>query len=397
MSLPEEGTNFPKSLSPESYSYTSFLTTTTTDHQEPNNNHKNNIEIYERPSKQIKTNPWKSIPINHVSANASSSSSSSSSHLISFANFTSQPTDSHTRCGDVVITPVVVPKDEIVSYEDYLNQAYKSESYGSLDYKISYSSELGGVGTTKRSSIRSPLHAQDHVIAERKRRERLTERFIALSAIVPDLKKICKYSLHIYILLLFLSRKTLLVLDKASVLGDAIKYLKHLQERVKLLEEQIKKKKSEETINSSKLFACHDSSSCNENSGGCFNKTLPEIEARVSEKNVLIRIHCEKQKGFIPKMLSEIEKHHLTVINSSVLPFGGCTLDITIVAQVISTYPNLVTFGQLLLIVDCNYFIIMILVNLLYSSKKPFQFLQMDDEFCSTLNGLVRNLQTALQ
>lgn len=203
MSLPEEGTNFPKSLSPESY--TSFLTTT--DHQEPNNNHKNNIEISERPSKQIKTNTRKSIPINHVSANASSSSSSSSSHLISFANFTSQPTDSHTRCGDVVISPVVVPKDEIVSYEDHLNQAYKLESYGSLDNKINYSSELGGVGTKRCSTTlmaRTPSHAQDHVIAERKRRERLTERFIALSAIVPDLKKVWN-CIHIYTPLLFLS------------------------------------------------------------------------------------------------------------------------------------------------------------------------------------------------
>ncbi|KAK1316994.1 Transcription factor bHLH25 [Acorus calamus] len=35
-----------------------------------------------------------------------------------------------------------------------------------------------------------PSHTQaDHIIAERKRREKLSQRFIALSAIIPGLKK----------------------------------------------------------------------------------------------------------------------------------------------------------------------------------------------------------------
>lgn len=131
-------------------------------------------------------------------------------------------------------------------------------------------------------------------------------------------------------------------MDKASVLGDAVKYLKQLQQRVDLLEEQIKKKKKVEEPSiisqndSSKLPAASEGySSCDDNSGGCSNKTAPEIEARILEKNVLIRIHCKKQKGFVPKMLSEIEKLHLTVISSNVLPFGDYAMDITIISQVI--------------------------------------------------------------
>ncbi|XP_074375160.1 transcription factor bHLH25-like [Apium graveolens] len=166
--------------------------------------------------------------------------------------------------------------------------------------------------------VRAPSHVQDHVIAERKRRERLTERFIALSAIVPGLKK----------------------LDKASVLGDAVKYLKQLQQRVDLLEEQIKKKKKLEEPSivsqndSSKLPAASEGySSCDDNSGNYTNKTAAEIEARILDKNVLIRIHCKKQKGFVSKILSEIEKLHLTVISSNVLPFGDHAMDITIISQ----------------------------------------------------------------
>jgi hypothetical protein len=33
-------------------------------------------------------------------------------------------------------------------------------------------------------------NAQDHIIAERKRREKISQQFIALSALIPDLKKV---------------------------------------------------------------------------------------------------------------------------------------------------------------------------------------------------------------
>jgi len=37
---------------------------------------------------------------------------------------------------------------------------------------------------------RNPIQAQDHVMAERKRREKLSQRFIALSSLLPGLKKV---------------------------------------------------------------------------------------------------------------------------------------------------------------------------------------------------------------
>ncbi|GLT54994.1 hypothetical protein SLA2020_281520 [Shorea laevis] len=39
---------------------------------------------------------------------------------------------------------------------------------------------------------RTPPNAQDHIIAEGKRREKLSQRFIALFAIVPGLEKECR-------------------------------------------------------------------------------------------------------------------------------------------------------------------------------------------------------------
>lgn len=68
-------------------------------------------------------------------------------------------------------------------------------NYSSLipqgSFEDPYGSAYQGRGTKIAGAIsRSPSQAQDHVIAERKRREKLSQRFIALSAVVPGLKKV---------------------------------------------------------------------------------------------------------------------------------------------------------------------------------------------------------------
>ena len=57
------------------------------------------------------------------------------------------------------------------------------------DFSYLYNSNANTTFPVKRT----PLQAQDHVLAERKRRERLTQRFIALSSLVPGLKKVIKF------------------------------------------------------------------------------------------------------------------------------------------------------------------------------------------------------------
>nr|XP_029118338.1 transcription factor bHLH25 [Elaeis guineensis] len=164
---------------------------------------------------------------------------------------------------------------------------------------------------SKMTNMGSMLsQAQEHIIAERKRREKLSQRFIALSAVIPGLKKV----------------------DKASVLGDAVKYVKELEARVKTLEDQNAKRTVESMVlvKKSKLSADADGSS----SSGCpAEKPLPEIEAMLSEKTVLIRIHCDNHKGVLGRLVSEIEKVHLTVTNASVMPFPSSSIHITLTAK----------------------------------------------------------------
>ncbi|KAH7851605.1 hypothetical protein Vadar_014132 [Vaccinium darrowii] len=149
-------------------------------------------------------------------------------------------------------------------------------------------------------------------------------------------------------------------MDKTSVLGEAVKYLKQLQDRVKTLEEQSSGQTIESVllVKKSQLLledeATVISASSDENFVPGSSEPLPEIEVRVCNKNVLLRIHCEKHKGVLVKILGEMEKLNLAIINTNVARFGSLALDITIIAE-------------------------------------------MEAEFCITVKDLVRSLRPALQ
>ncbi|XP_076954824.1 transcription factor bHLH19-like [Bidens hawaiensis] len=163
----------------------------------------------------------------------------------------------------------------------------------------------GGANVTSAKNTSSTRVApyQDHILAERKRREKLSEKFIALSVLLPNLKK----------------------MDKATVLGDAIEYMKTLKEKVKTLEEQTSKTPNLE----SKRFEMSSSDEII----SCFSEQYPEIKARFIGNDVLIRIHCENKPGFLEKTLAEIEKLNVTVINSNAFIFANSMLHITVTAR----------------------------------------------------------------
>ncbi|KAI7725840.1 hypothetical protein M8C21_014623 [Ambrosia artemisiifolia] len=237
------------------------------------------MEPSPRPAKQIKTSSW--------------NSSISSDHSLMNPNH------------------LLVTAKEEMTVSSKINGGFASHlQFGNQknsDFNPGYH---GGVDGVKHNTKHSP--AQDHILAERKRREKLSQRFIALSALVPGLKK----------------------MDKASVLGDAIKHMKTLQEKVKTLEEQIKKRPNTESVVFVKRYdVSADIGETASSDDGPIHEQLPEIEARFVGNNVLIRIHCEKKAGVIEKILTEIEKLHLCVNNSTSMTFANYALDITVIAQ----------------------------------------------------------------
>ncbi|XP_060217254.1 transcription factor bHLH18-like [Lycium barbarum] len=195
-----------------------------------------------------------------------SSNSSSSGFLISFSSSPINPQEE---------------EEDILMISSHLEENACQESLGEKNNNnIMY----------KRSSVQ----AQEHVIAERKRRQKMGELFISLSKIVPGLKK----------------------LDKSSILGDTIQYMKELQEQVKLLEEA--KKNTCEN---------NDSSTSKDQVEGS------KIKARILDKSVLINIHCSKQDGMVGRVLFQMEQLHLSVPDIRIMPFGRTNLEISILAE----------------------------------------------------------------
>ncbi|XP_071736930.1 transcription factor bHLH25-like [Rutidosis leptorrhynchoides] len=264
-----------------------------------NHNHVNvhaNVSVYDyyqpvmepspRPSKQVKTSSW--------------NSSISSDHTMMNQNQNKNQI-------------FVMPKEE-TAVSSKINKGLFTNPHLQFDHQVNSGFDKGyhnGVDVAKNSTKVTPV--QDHILAERKRREKLSQRFIALSALVPGLKK----------------------MDKASVLGDAIKHLKTLQEKVKTLEEQMNKRPNTESVVFVKRYELlADSSEGSSSDDGPVHDQLPEIEARFFGNDVLIKIHCEKKAGAFEKILAEIGKLHLSVVNSSALTFADCALDVTVTAKI---------------------------------------------------------------
>ncbi|KAL6650746.1 hypothetical protein ACP70R_009671 [Stipagrostis hirtigluma subsp. patula] len=160
-------------------------------------------------------------------------------------------------------------------------------------------------------------YTQDHIIAERKRREKINQRFIELSAVIPGLKK----------------------MDKATILSDATRYVKGLQEKLKAVEDGSSKRCVDSVVLAKKPRIAARSGgggSPSRDSSGTppARKPLPEIEATFSEKTVMVRIHCEEGKGVAALLLAQVEALHLCIVHANVMPFPACTLMITITAKV---------------------------------------------------------------
>ena len=123
--------------------------------------------ISERPMKQLKTNSWSSETNDHIP----------NMQQFSYANYNNQ-------------IGIVKPKEEALSSRSTTTTLgtdviTSQGSFENQNYVLKSSQGAKRISTNARLS-----QAQDHIMAERKRREKLSQRFIALSALVPGLKKV---------------------------------------------------------------------------------------------------------------------------------------------------------------------------------------------------------------
>uniref|UniRef100_A0A7C9E2U4 BHLH domain-containing protein n=1 Tax=Opuntia streptacantha TaxID=393608 RepID=A0A7C9E2U4_OPUST len=155
-------------------------------------------------------------------------------------------------------------------------------------------------------------HSRDHLVAERRRRQKMTQHLISLAALLPHLKR----------------------MDKSSILGEAVEYVKQLQERVEVLEADNARNVEESSLvefEEDNISCCGDN---NEEIHRSKQGQLPEIEARLCNENVVVRIQCERQVAILVKILSALEKLRLSIITVHAFPFGEKNSGITIITQV---------------------------------------------------------------
>ena len=148
----------------------------------PNFIYKNAMETshseIDRPMKQHKANSWSSpSKLDH----ASTLQVASSPNFLSFANANYMNQMNILRPKEEAACPQsmdTIPTEILTAQGSFGNQNYV--------YKACQ-------GAKRLSTSTRLSQTQDHIIAERKRREKLSQRFIALSAIVPGLKKVSNY------------------------------------------------------------------------------------------------------------------------------------------------------------------------------------------------------------
>ncbi|XP_059315956.1 transcription factor bHLH18-like [Lycium ferocissimum] len=175
-------------------------------------------------------------------------------------------------------------------------------SFSQINENINIGAQFGGRRTGEQ--------AQEHLLAERKRRQKITKLFVSLASLLPGLNK----------------------MDKASILEGATTLITQLRERAETMQHHHLEAK---TNNEKKETPPVKARNYEHESSIDMMSTLPEVEVRSLEDELLITIYCKKQQtaGNIDEILSVIHKLHLTIKSSNFIPFGSTAMHITVVAQ----------------------------------------------------------------
>jgi len=167
----------------------------------------------------------------------------------------------------------------------------------------------GGGGTTRTTQEGGII--KNHVMSERKRREKLNEMFLVLKSLVPSIHKV----------------------NKASILAETIAYLKELQRRVHELEssrEPISRpsetrrltKRHDDGIARKKVSA--GSKRKGSELGGDMERERPwdlskdgtsNVTVTVSDKDVLLEVQCRWEELLMTRVFDAIKSLHLDVLS----------------------------------------------------------------------------------
>ncbi|CAN6356148.1 unnamed protein product [Urochloa humidicola] len=158
----------------------------------------------------------------------------------------------------------------------------------------------GDGSTTTRTTMTQESGVRNHVISERKRREKLNEMFVILKSLIPSTRKV----------------------DKASILAETIAYLKELEQKVQDLESS-KDDLTATTRTTKKVI-----------SGGAKRKKGSELDAdddrrkeqrskdcpsnisvTVAGKEVLLDVQCRWKERLVARVFDAVKSLRLNVVS----------------------------------------------------------------------------------
>ncbi|CAN6213523.1 unnamed protein product [Urochloa humidicola] len=152
-------------------------------------------------------------------------------------------------------------------------------------------------GRSRRGQAQAAeLMSASHVVKERQRREKLNERFMILRSLVPFVTKI----------------------DRASILGDTIEYVKQLRRRIQDLESSrapvSKEKRVQTTSSAAAAMAAAEarvpvevsSSSCSTSGTGMPASASTEVQVSIIESDALVELRCPSRDGLLLRVMQAL-------------------------------------------------------------------------------------------
>ncbi|MQM08953.1 hypothetical protein Taro_041811 [Colocasia esculenta] len=155
----------------------------------------------------------------------------------------------------------------------------------------------------------------NHVEAERQRREKLNHRFYALRSVVPNVSR----------------------MDKASLLADAVAYIKELRARVTELEGELKQQQCRrESSGALKVAVAGGSTAAVSGGGGGEVAAGMEVEVRVVEGDAMVRATAPEEAGHPPaRLMVALRELDMRVRHASMSSVKGLIL-----LDVVATAPT---------------------------------------------------------